>query len=697
MEMTYGLKRVAEPQYVLPTSAWKLDNSRNIYPNELRISVRRIHLEGTSFKQICTESNYNEEKIKQKIIDIIIRRGKLHNPVTDTGGLAFGTVEEIGEEFYNPQNLKVGDTIICNASLASVPIQIENILAIDHVFNQIDASGYAILHDHVPIIKIEEDMPVNLLLYTLDESGTLYRLSQLAEGQSKFLIVGNNMITNLIFGYVIRRQVGAKGEIVCLLDKKTGMQVMGDGIDQLIAHVFNEVHFLNILKPIHAVERLKLNQQFDLSVNCAEIPGAETINILATKAGGTVLFANLINNLKISLYITESISKPLNVENAEGYLEDYETFDIALVRELADYFENAAVMKVESAEKDESAEASASPYDRSLIEQSKLEDFVCVSRPMRNVLREIANVSKYDCNVIIFGDTGVGKEKVANLIQKNSDRKMQPFVKINCGAISPNLIESEFFGYEKGAFTGANTGGKKGYFEIANTGVMFLDEIGELPLEMQAKLLRVIQDGEFYKVGGTSPIKTNVRIISATNRDLERFVEEGKFRRDLYYRLNVVPIRIPSLSERVDDIPALVKHFLAKYGKKFGIARGITDSAMEYLQQLAWPGNIRELENSVQRLIISAKGEDISLMDVMHETHSELFEGGGFGAEEEERALPGGSYPMDTEISLQEAVDEYEKGLIKYACEKYGSTRKAAKAIGISQTQLVRKKKKYNL
>lgn len=697
MEMTYGLKRVAEPQYVLPTSAWKLDNSRNIYPNELRISVRRIHLEGTSFKQICTESNYNEEKIKQKIIDIIIRRGKLHNPVTDTGGLAFGTVEEIGEEFYNPQNLKVGDTIICNASLASVPIQIENILAIDHVFNQIDASGYAILHDHVPIIKIEEDMPVNLLLYTLDESGTLYRLSQLAEGQSKFLIVGNNMITNLIFGYVIRRQVGAKGEIVCLLDKKTGMQVMGDGIDQLIAHVFNEVHFLNILKPIHAVERLNLNQQFDLSVNCAEIPGAETINILATKAGGTVLFANLINNLKISLYITESISKPLNVENAEGYLEDYETFDIALVRELADYFENAAVMKVESAEKDESAETSASPYDRSLIEQSKLEDFVCVSRPMRNVLREIANVSKYDCNVIIFGDTGVGKEKVANLIQKNSDRKMQPFVKINCGAISPNLIESEFFGYEKGAFTGANTGGKKGYFEIANNGVMFLDEIGELPLEMQAKLLRVIQDGEFYKVGGTSPIKTNVRIISATNRDLERFVEEGKFRRDLYYRLNVVPIRIPSLSERVDDIPALVKHFLAKYGKKFGIARGITDSAMEYLQQLAWPGNIRELENSVQRLIISAKGEDISLMDVMHETHSELFEGGGFGAEEEERALPGGSYPMDTEISLQEAVDEYEKGLIKYACEKYGSTRKAAKAIGISQTQLVRKKKKYNL
>lgn len=695
MNMTYGLKRVAEPQYVLPTSAWKLDNSRNIYPDELRISIRRIHMEGTSFKQICTESNYNEEKIKQKIVDIVIRRGKLHNPVTDTGGLVFGTVEEIGESFTNPGNLKVGDMVICNASLASVPMHIENIAAIDHVFNQLDAEGYAILHDHVPIVKVDAETPVNLLLFMLDESGTLYRLDQLVNGQNKFLIVGNNMLTNLIFGYVIRRKIGKEGEIVCLLDKKTGMQVTGGGIDRLLAKVFNQVHFLNILKPMDAVERLELNTQFDLSVNCAEIPGAETINILATKAGGTVLFANLINNLKLALYITESVSKPLNVENAEGYLENYETFDLELAGELAEYFENAAVLKVDRSEKEESSETAASPYDRSLIEQSMLEDFICVSRPMRNVLREIANVSKYDCNVIIFGDTGVGKEKVANLIQKNSDRKMQPFVKINCGAISPNLIESEFFGYEKGAFTGASAGGKKGYFEIANNGVMFLDEIGELPLEMQAKLLRVIQDGEFYRVGGTTPLKTNVRIISATNRDLEKFVEEGKFRRDLYYRLNVVPIRIPNLSDRIDDIPALVRHFLSKYGKKFGIARGITESAMDYLQQLSWPGNIRELENAVQRLIISAKGEDITLMDVMHETHSELFEGAAFAAEEQDGETAG--HAQSAELSLQEAVDDYEKSLIKYACEKYGSTRKAAKAIGISQTQLVRKKKKYNL
>ena len=241
-------------------------------------------------------------------------------------------------------------------------------------------------------------------------------------------------------------------------------------------------------------------------------------------------------------------------------------------------------------------------FDQALIEKTQAEDFVFRSKAMQSVLENIIKIARYDCNVIVFGDTGVGKEKAANIIQKNSDRKMQAFVKINCGAISPNLIESEFFGYEKGAFTGASAGGKKGYFELANNGVIFLDEIGELPLEMQAKLLRAIQDGEFYRVGGTSPVKTNVRIISATNRDLERYVEEGRFRRDLYYRLNVVPIKIPALSERTEDIPALIYHFLSKYGEKFGLKRGIAESAVEYLQQQQWPGNIRELENTVQRL-----------------------------------------------------------------------------------------------
>ncbi len=689
MSNNYGLERVLEPKYVLPTSAWKLDNSRNIYPNEMLLSIKRIHLEGTSFKQICTEVNYNEEKIKQTIIDIVIRRGKLHNPVTDTGGLIFGQVEKIGESFESQGGVKAGDEIICNASLASVPIYIEKITAIDYAFNQIEVEGYAVVHDRIPLVKVKPGIPLNLLLFTLDESGTLFSLNKLAEGKVKCLIVGNNMITNLIFGYVLRRKLGPEGEITCLLDRKTGIQITGGGIDRLVSLVFNQIHYLDILKPVECLEKLNAESLFDLSVNCAEIPGAETVNILATRPGGTVLFANLINNLNIALYITESISKTLEVHGAQGYIEGYDDFDVQIVSEIAAYFENASFVKIETDEPEEYI----NPYNRSLIEKTKTEDFVFNSKAMKNVLDEILKVSRYDCNVIIFGDTGVGKEKVANLIQKNSDRKMQPFVKINCGAISPSLIESEFFGYEKGAFTGANASGKKGYFELANNGVMFLDEIGELPLDMQAKLLRVIQDGEFYRVGGTTPVKTNVRIISATNRDLEKLVEEGKFRRDLYYRLNVVPIRIPRLGDRPEDIPVLVNHFLGKYGEKFGTSRKISESAMDYLKKLPWPGNIRELENSVQRLIISSKGEDITLMDVMRETHGEIFGGPFMGTDEDEET----GQEMDREIDLQTAVDEYEKGLIKHACEKYGSTRKAAKAIGISQTQLVRKKKKYGI
>ena len=689
MSNNYGLERVLEPKYVLPTSAWKLDNSRNIYPNEMLLSIKRIHLEGTSFKQICTEVNYNEEKIKQTIIDIVIRRGKLHNPVTDTGGLIFGQVEKIGESFESQGGVKAGDEIICNASLASVPIYIEKITAIDYAFNQIEVEGYAVVHDRIPLVKVKPGIPLNLLLFALDESGTLFSLNKLAEGKVKCLIVGNNMITNLIFGYVLRRKLGPEGEITCLLDRKTGIQITGGGIDRLVSLVFNQIHYLDILKPVECLEKLNAESLFDLSVNCAEIPGAETVNILATRPGGTVLFANLINNLNIALYITESISKTLEVHGAQGYIEGYDDFDVQIVSEIAAYFENASFVKIETDEPEEYI----NPYNRSLIEKTKTEDFVFNSKAMKNVLDEILKVSRYDCNVIIFGDTGVGKEKVANLIQKNSDRKMQPFVKINCGAISPSLIESEFFGYEKGAFTGANASGKKGYFELANNGVMFLDEIGELPLDMQAKLLRVIQDGEFYRVGGTTPVKTNVRIISATNRDLEKLVEEGKFRRDLYYRLNVVPIRIPRLGDRPEDIPVLVNHFLGKYGEKFGTSRKISESAMDYLKKLPWPGNIRELENSVQRLIISSKGEDITLMDVMRETHGEIFGESFMGTDEDEET----GREMDREIDLQTAVNEYEKGLIKHACEKYGSTRKAAKAIGISQTQLVRKKKKYGI
>lgn len=690
-ENCYGMKRVIEPKHVLSTSAWKVDNNREIHPNEMRVSIKKLHLESTSFKQICIESNNNLDKIKDRIIDIVIKRGKLHNPVTDTGGLLFGVVEKIGEEYDNQYGLAVGDEIICNASLAAIPLYISRITKLDMAYNQADAEGYAILFNEFPIVKKPEGVPINLLLFAFDESGTMYTVSSCAKDKKNFLIVGSNLLTNALYGYAIRNVAGPDVRIVCLLDSKSDVMVKGKSIELLLNNVFTEIYYVNILKPMECIESLQMDSMFDLSVNCADIPGAETINILATKSGGTVCFANLINNYNIALYLTEAISRQLDIRCAVGYLKEYDEFDIKIVQGLAPFLERAAVteMKVE----DDIAYPLGrmrKGFELSGYRKSLVEDFICESRAMTIVVDEILSVAKYDCNVLITGDTGVGKEKVASIIQKNSNRRMQPFVKINCAAISDNLIESEFFGYEKGSFTGANATGKKGYFELADNGIIFLDEIGELPPDLQAKLLRVIQDGEFYRVGGTEPIKTNVRIISATNRDLEKLIEEKKFRRDLYYRLNVFPIRVPDLNERRAEIPALVEYFMGKYTEKFGMKRSIAEDALAYLKECSWPGNIRELENVVQRLLISCKGEVITVLDVMKELHADLFDKISVNYDEP-------AFEDAEKINLDDMVDNFEKNIIQYACEKHGSTRKAAKAIGISQTQLVRKKNKYNI
>lgn len=683
MFTNYGHERVLEPKQVLSTSAWRIDNNREIGKTEMRISLKKLHIENTSFKQICIEADNNPDAIKERIIDIVIRRGKLHNPFTDTGGVVYGVVEEIGEDYVNDKNLKVGDEVICNASAAAIPLYISRISNIDMAYSQIDAEGYAILFNDFPVVKPPADIPVNLLLYAYNESGTLYGVNQEAKGKVNFLVVGNNLLTNLLYGSAIRRAVGQEGVIICLLDKQSDIMLKGKAIDKLLNETFTQIHYDNILKPLECLEKLGLEELYDMSVNCADIPGAETVNILSTKYGGTVFFANLINNYNIAVYITESISRQLNLRVAEGYLEQYDEFDIEIVRSMAKALEGATIIqkKVEAL----STVVPGATVNPGIMEYTKsmVEDFVCESRAMALVLEETLKVAKYDCNVLITGETGVGKDRIASLIQKNSSRRMQPFLKINCASIAKDLIESELFGYEKGSFTGANPSGKKGYFEMADNGTIFLDEVGELPLDVQAKLLRVIQDGEFYRVGGSRTIKTNVRILSATNKDLEEAMDFRRFRRDLYYRLNVFPIRVPSLSERRSEIPALALFFVDKYKEKFGVNKGIDEDALEYLKGSEWPGNIRELENVVQRLLITSKGEMITAYDVMREKHQDLFE--PMAAVESE------------DISLPAMVEKLERRIIKNAYEKHGSTRKAAAAIGISQTQFTRKKNKYEI
>lgn len=690
MKNNYGLERVISPPKVFPASAWQLDNSRELKNGEMRISIKRIHIEGTSFRQICQEANNDEAVIKEKIKDIVAKRGKMHNPVTDTGGLLFGTIDEISSDYNNVKCFSPGEEVICNTSLAGMPLYIEKIHTVDRMYTQVEAEGYAIVLPGTPVIRKPRDLPIDLLLFTFNESGTLYKVSKEAAGKKRFTVVGNNTMMNLLFGYTIRKAAGEDAEIYCILDEKTELVLEGGRIEELTEKVFTNVTCHNLLRPVDCLRTLRNYPPMDMTVNCADIPGAETVNVMATKSGGTVIFANFISNYNIALYVTESISRDLKIRCADGYLEEYDEYDFEIVKELAPYFEDASVKKERIRNREMLSEAEMAMRSRyEHFDVSLAEDFIAVSRSMHTVMREIMSVSKYDCNVLITGETGVGKEKVANMIQKNSSRKVQPFIKINCASISPNLIESEFFGYEKGAFTGASASGKKGYFEVADNGVIFLDEVGELPLDIQAKLLRVIQDGEFIRVGGTVPVKTNVRILSATNRNLEELIDRKLFRRDLYYRLNVFPIRVPPLSERRDDIPPLVDLFISKYNKKFGVNKDIDDDAREYLRKCEWPGNIRELENVTQRLMITCKDDIITLMDVMKELHSEVLDITDFEMTDEQKEAE--------VINLGQMVECFEKGIIKFACEKYGSTRKAAKAIGISQTQLVRKKNKYQI
>ena len=243
-------------------------------------------------------------------------------------------------------------------------------------------------------------------------------------------------------------------------------------------------------------------------------------------------------------------------------------------------------------------------------------DIIGSSNALLYVLGRVEQVAETDSTVLINGDTGVGKELIARAIHAASPRSSQPFISINCSALPSSLIESELFGHERGAFTDAQYK-RKGRFELADQGTLFLDEVGELPMEAQAKLLRVLEDGQFQRVGGEKTLRSNTRILLATNRDMKMEVSSGRFRSDLYYRINVFLITVPPLQKRKEDIPLLVEHFVNFFNKKFGRSvEQISESDMDLLQQYSWPGNVRELKNIIERIMISSTGTKLSLKDM---------------------------------------------------------------------------------
>ncbi|HIU25022.1 MAG TPA: sigma 54-interacting transcriptional regulator [Candidatus Copromorpha excrementigallinarum] len=321
----------------------------------------------------------------------------------------------------------------------------------------------------------------------------------------------------------------------------------------------------------------------------------------------------------------------------------------------------------------------ANLYQEQLFHESSDENIVYGSREFENVLNIASKVSKMDSTVLILGETGTGKEIVAQYIHKHSARSAKPYIKINCGAIPENLLESELFGYVPGAFTGASAKGKPGLFELADTGTLFLDEIGELPLSLQSALLRILQDGEVTRVGGSKSKKVDVRIIAATNRNLESMIAEGTFRSDLYYRLNVVSVAIPPLRERKADIPFLADKTLADLNGKYGVSKALSPDFIQTLMEMDWPGNIRELKNFIEKQFVLSDGNIIGIVN--------LPQSGGGGSDSHEYE------DSDSIPTYAEAKDRMERELFRRAMLKGKSTYKAASILGMSQPTFFRKYK----
>jgi transcriptional regulator with GAF, ATPase, and Fis domain len=313
-------------------------------------------------------------------------------------------------------------------------------------------------------------------------------------------------------------------------------------------------------------------------------------------------------------------------------------------------------------------------------------DIIGHGTAMQKIFRIVEKVANSDTTIMLNGETGTGKGLIARAIHKASGRKEQPFIQINCGATPEGLLESEFFGYRRGAFTGA-TADKPGKFEIARGGTIFLDEIGDMSADLQVKVLRVLEEGEFERVGGNETIKTDARFIAATHRDLEEEVQKGNFREDLFYRLYVIPIMLPSLKERKSDIPYLVSHFIEQFGGEKNVSRTkFSEDAMNILTHYSWPGNVRELKNLIERLVVLHESDEVLPEDLPEKIRVE-----SSGAIQ--RKDVGGEG-----ISFNTAVSEFEKALIISALDKTNWVKnKAAQLLKIKRTTLVEKIKRYNL
>jgi PAS domain S-box-containing protein len=408
------------------------------------------------------------------------------------------------------------------------------------------------------------------------------------------------------------------------------------------------------------------------------MPGDLTIKAIATSRS----YRNIMAELREGVFVVRH-AVPVVTPNGETIGAVCTTVDVSQVKALM--------------EKLEQANRRVKKLQKLIDSKDKPEDtvFYTIDTKTQRVMEQARRVGHTDATVMIQGESGTGKELLANLICHNSKRSQKPFIEVNCSAIPETLFESEMFGYEAGAFTGGNRSGKPGKFEMANGGTIFLDEVGELPLDMQAKLLRVIQERRFYRVGGTNPIEVDVRLIAATNRDISTQVSEGKFREDLYYRLNVVTLEIPSLEKRKCDIPGLVDKFLRKLSRVYerDIA-SVDPEVMDLFNKYDWPGNVRQLQNMLENIVILMDGNIITVTALEEVGVLDLLRG-------KKRLPPVESINQvkeENDDNLDQMMDQQEREVIKKALKEcYYNKSSAAKLLGIPRSTLYYKIKSLGL
>lgn len=691
----FGAERVIEPKGSLPVTAWKIDNSRELRSKEIRIAIDYITVERDSMCQICCICEHNDEKMKQKFLKFVKERGKLHNPYTGSGAIFTGTVEAVSEDWTRP-DIRVGDYVASLSTMTGIPVYIEEIEEVDYDCAQIKCKGYAICFE-TSILEKCEGIPENRKKYlrrALDEEGSFYGISRLAEEMTieKALIIGVSLVEVGLYAQMMKNCVPNVSISLLVETGCTCTSCMNEkNLKKLLSPLVEHIYFDTMSNPVETAKKIAADKEenlMDVIINLEDIKNCESVAALMVRQGGLICHTNIDNNYSQAMLIVESLGKKDVTSYALDSIYD-NTYRIAveLVRDAEPFFAKLDEYFEQNNRKRKVTIKSEKGHSAAVTQQ--IDGFLYMSPVTADLVADVLNVAKYDCNVIIQGETGVGKERIFDLIHQNSPRKSKPCIKINCATIQENLAESEFFGYEKGSFTGAANTGKEGYFELANNGTLFLDEIGSLPLAMQSKLLRVLQENTFYRVGGTQAKHVNVRVVCANNVPLKKLVDEGKFREDLFYRLNICQIEIPPLRKRKEDVYCLAEAFLQHYSQKYGIEKKFSPGAYRKLEEYHWPGNVRELENTVHRLYISARGNLIESDLVDDLLNENVYDESVIDIRKEFR--------REESLDFNDIMERQEKKLIEYALKKEGTTRKAAEFLNLPQTTLARKKNKHNL